>query len=178
MSCLRLLIMLAMWVTHPLNMQIHGEVKDQPSGNLKKIDCVVLKVEPKMATATFCYARIDHAPKKKKKFHLHRACKKNTVDSNKCPRIQTCLILSAINDTLIGFPYMHLLPFCFLRKSIFFKTICLISQANGVPVLDFDIDIPPWNEMDTCSISTGTWCHTAAQNKDYINKSKRDITQG
>lgn len=47
-------------------MQIHGEVKDQPSGNLKKIDCVVLKVEPKMATATFCYARIDHAPKKKK----------------------------------------------------------------------------------------------------------------
>lgn len=48
-------------------MQIHGEVKDQPSGNLKKIDCVVLKVEPKMATATFCYARTDHAPKKNKK---------------------------------------------------------------------------------------------------------------
>uniref|UniRef100_A0A3Q4G6R0 Activating transcription factor 6 n=1 Tax=Neolamprologus brichardi TaxID=32507 RepID=A0A3Q4G6R0_NEOBR len=91
---------------------------------------------------------------KNKKFHLHRACKKNTVDSNKCPRIQTCLILSAINDTFIGFLYMHLLPFCFLRKSIFFKTICLISQANGVPDLDFDIDIPPWNEMDTCSIST------------------------
>lgn len=46
-------------------MQIHGEVKDLPSGNLKKkIDCVVLKVEPGMATATFCYARIDNAPKK------------------------------------------------------------------------------------------------------------------
>lgn len=77
---------------------------------------------------------------------------------------------------------MHLLPFCFLRKSIFFKTICLISQANGVPDLDFDIDIPPWNEMDTCSISTGTatqvLCHTAAQNKEYINRSKRDIIQG
>ncbi|XP_013766550.1 cyclic AMP-dependent transcription factor ATF-6 alpha [Pundamilia nyererei] len=28
------------------------------------------------------------------------------------------------------------------------------GYANGVPVLDFDIDIPPWNEMDTCSIST------------------------
>lgn len=60
----------------------------------------------------------------------------------------------------------------------FFKIICLISQANGVPDLDFDIDIPPWNEMDTCSISTGALCHTAAQNKDYINKSKRDIIQG
>lgn len=28
------------------------------------------------------------------------------------------------------------------------------GYINGVPVLDFDIDIPPWNEMDTCSIST------------------------
>uniref|UniRef100_A0A669EVM8 Activating transcription factor 6 n=1 Tax=Oreochromis niloticus TaxID=8128 RepID=A0A669EVM8_ORENI len=28
------------------------------------------------------------------------------------------------------------------------------GYANGVPDLDFDIDIPPWNEMDTCSIST------------------------
>lgn len=56
-------------------MQIHGEVKDQPSGNLKKIDCVVLKVEPKMATATFCYARIDHAPKKKNSTYIVHAKK-------------------------------------------------------------------------------------------------------
>lgn len=36
------------------------------------------------------------------------------------------------------------------------KTVCLVSQASVGPDLDFDIDIPPWSEVDTSSTCTGT----------------------
>lgn len=39
------------------------------------------------------------------------------------------------------------------------KSVFLVSQAIEGPDLDFDIDIPPWNAVDTCSTCTGTATH-------------------
>lgn len=38
----------------------------------------------------------------------------------------------------------------------YLKNMCLVSQATEGPDLDFDIDIPLWNGVDTSSSCTGT----------------------
>lgn len=37
--------------------------------------------------------------------------------------------------------------------------IYLVSQASGAPDLDFDIDMPQWNDVDASSTCTGTATH-------------------
>lgn len=37
-----------------------------------------------------------------------------------------------------------------------YKCVCSVSQVSEVPGLDFDIDIPSWNTVDTGSTCTGT----------------------
>lgn len=89
---------------------------------------------------------------------MYIACKRFiTEDASKLHlMVFEILVIKCIMCRLLTTPLF--LQFAF-RQTHCFKCVCSVSQVSEVPDLDFDIDIPLWNAVDTGSTCTGTATH-------------------